>query len=291
MPSTERHESPSAEDQPQLVPSARDVVAGSFSLRYHTAGTGEPVILVHGAGNGTTALSTFSGSLGVLSERFHVLAPDMPGWGESVAVEFSAADQLAALVGFLDAVGVEQATVVGHSLGGARALDLAAAYPERVSSLILIAAPAPGADLFASPPTEGGRAVFQAYLEPTPENITAALTAICYDPALVTPELVARLSESASAHPEHAANFLTGMARSGGALFAAENPAAAVARIAAPTLVVHGRNDRVVQYESALRLVSTIADSRLLLLNRCGHWPHVEHAREVNSAIVSFSST
>jgi 2-hydroxy-6-oxonona-2,4-dienedioate hydrolase len=291
MPSTERPETPSAVDQPHLVPAARDVVAGSFSLRFHAAGAGEPVILVHGAGNGTTAMSTFSSNLGVLAERFHVLAPDMPGWGESIAVEFSAAAQLEALVGFMDAVGIERATIVGHSLGGARALDVAAAFPERVSRLVLIAAPAPGADLFSSAPTEGGRAVFQAYLEPTPDNMTAALTAICYDPALVTPELAARLSESANAHPEHAANFLAGMAKSGGTLFAADNPVAAPARIAAPTLLVHGRNDRVVHYESALRLVSTIADSRLLLLNRCGHWPHVEHAREVNRAIASFVST
>lgn len=278
------------EQQQPCAPVPHDVMVGAWKVHYHVAGAGEPVILVHGAGAGTTALSAFSSNLAVLAQDFQVFALDMPGWGESAAVEFSAPDQLEALVGFMDAAGIERAALVGHSLGGARVFDVAAAHPDRVTRLVLLAAPAPGSDIFTSSPTEGGRAVMQAYLDSTPEKMAAMLSAICYDPALSTPDLAARMSESARAHPEHATNFLTGIAKSGGAIFAADNPAVA-ARVTAPTLIVHGRNDRVVSYEASLRYVSMIADSRLLLLNRCGHWPHVEHADDVNRAIASFVST
>ena len=61
-----------------------------------------------------------------------------------------------------------------------------------------------------------------------------------------------------------------------------------IASIKAPTLVIHGRDDRVVHFEAGLRLVSMISDSRLLLLNRCGHWAQLEHADEFNRVVRDF---
>jgi 2-hydroxy-6-oxonona-2,4-dienedioate hydrolase len=271
----------------RLQPTATSVgrvTVGRLEVQYHAAGRGDPVLLVHGAGPGTTACSTFGPTIDVLARRFRVLAPDLPGWGESTSVEFDARVQLAALVGFMEATGTERAALVGHSLGGARALDLAAAHPDRVTRLVLLAAPAP----VAAEPTEGGRAVVEAYLEPTPERMLGLLAALCYDQSLVTAERATELSEAARAHPEHGPNFLGGLAKTGGSIFAAANPSSAIAEIVAPTLIVHGQNDRVVAHEAAFWLHSAIADSRLLLLERCGHWPHVEYSSEADEAVASF---
>jgi 2-hydroxy-6-oxonona-2,4-dienedioate hydrolase len=267
---------------------AHRVVVDGLEMQYDAAGSGPPVILVHGSGPGTSAGSTFEAIFEPLARRFRVLAPDMPGWSESAAVEYDARVQLGALVGFMDATGIERAAVVGHSLGGARALDLAAAHPDRVSRLVLLAAPAPGSDVFASSPSEGGKAVFDAYLEPSVERMAVLVANLFHDQSLATPELARRLSQAASAHPEHCVNFLAAVAASRFSIFAADDPASEIAGIVALTLIVHGRDDRVVSYEAALRLVSSIADSRALLLNRCGHWPHAERAGEVTAAIASF---
>ena len=58
--------------------------------------------------------------------------------------------------------------------------------------------------------------------------------------------------------------------------------------IKAPALLIHGRDDRVVHYENSLQLVTHIPNSRLVLLNRCGHWAMIEHAQEFNRLVIDF---
>ena len=57
-----------------------------------------------------------------------------------------------------------------------------------------------------------------------------------------------------------------------------------------PAMLIHGRDDRVVHYEHSLQLASVIPNSRLVLLNRCGHWAMIEHAAEFNRLVVDFIS-
>lgn len=58
--------------------------------------------------------------------------------------------------------------------------------------------------------------------------------------------------------------------------------------ITVPTLLIHGRDDRVVPFENSLFLLANIPDSRLVLLNRCGHWAMIEHAEEFNRLVIDF---
>ncbi|WP_436774615.1 alpha/beta fold hydrolase [Yinghuangia sp. YIM S09857] len=59
-------------------------------------------------------------------------------------------------------------------------------------------------------------------------------------------------------------------------------------RTTVPTLIIHGRDDRVVSYEVSLQLLALVPDSRLVLLNRCGHWVMIEHADEFNRLMADF---
>lgn len=266
----------------------RVIVGRDLTIHYHRAGRGEPVLLVHGSGPGTTAWSTYASTFDVLARRFCVVAPDMPGWGESSPMAFDARVHLDALIRFMDEIGFRTAAIVGHSLGGARAMELAATRPERVRKLVLLASPAPGVDLLASSPSEGAKALVAACQDPSTERMTDLLTKICHDPRHVTPELVELMRASAASRPQHLANFLAGVGRPTHSIFATDNPAAGLKQISAPTLVVHGRNDRVVAVEAALRLLASIDDSRAFLFNRCGHWPHVERFDEWQQALVRF---
>ena len=58
--------------------------------------------------------------------------------------------------------------------------------------------------------------------------------------------------------------------------------------ITAPTMLIHGRDDRVVHYEHSLLLVAHIPNSRLVLINRCGHWAMIEHVEEFNRLVINF---
>jgi 2-hydroxy-6-oxonona-2,4-dienedioate hydrolase len=60
--------------------------------------------------------------------------------------------------------------------------------------------------------------------------------------------------------------------------------------ITAPAMLIHGRDDRVVHFESSLERVSLIPSSRLVLLNRCGHWAQLEHAQECNRLVTDFAA-
>jgi 2-hydroxy-6-oxonona-2,4-dienedioate hydrolase len=108
------------------------------------------VILLHGSGPGATGWSNFRPNIAPLAKGFHVLAVDMPGWGESdTQTDETGRDHTATLIAFLDALGVASAASVGNSMGGMTSVATAIHFPERVSHLITMGAPAPGIDIFS----------------------------------------------------------------------------------------------------------------------------------------------
>ena len=111
-------------------------VAG-LPTRYLTAGTGPPLVLLHGAGD--NALD-WRWVLPALARTHHVYAPDLPGSPESArpAADYSPAFFERFVAGFLDALGIERAVMVGNSLGGLVALRLALSEPARIGTLVLV---------------------------------------------------------------------------------------------------------------------------------------------------------
>ncbi len=119
-----------------------DVDAGGLRMHYLTCGEGEPLVLLHGRGNGG---GVFLPILSALVEQRQVIALDLPGWGLSAKPPFhgrSAHDALdfwmRGVLGLLDALGLESADVLGHSMGGFVALGLALEHAERVRRLVLV---------------------------------------------------------------------------------------------------------------------------------------------------------
>jgi 2-hydroxy-6-oxonona-2,4-dienedioate hydrolase len=274
---------------------ARDLTLSSGThLRYYEAGeaSATPVVLLHGSGPGATGWSNFSGNIEqIAAAGFHVLAPDMPGWGDSDAVATVDMDHDRDLVEFLDGVGIAQAALVGNSMGAHTAIRFATLHPERITHLVTM-----GASLGRGPatlfgpgdgPSEGLKVLVKAYRDPSPENMRALVEIMTYDKErFATPELTRARSEAALARPEHLKNYVEGLAH--GAPIPIKVDRSKIADIAVPTLLIHGKDDRVLHFEISLGLVATIPDSRLVLLNRCGHWTMIEHAEEFNRLVVDF---
>lgn len=270
--------------------SSRTVRTRSWNLHYNEAGSGHPVILLHGSGAGASGWSNFRPNIEPLAKHFRVLALDAPGWGKSDAATSDHYDHPNAVLEFMDALGIEQAALVGNSMGGMTAVAHAARHPERTSHLITMG---PGAFVeiptlfgFGDGPSEGLKILFQGYLNPSAAVMKQLVEIMTFSPEFATDELAQERADAALARPEHLANFLAGFPSPG----PVSNPAtfAETAGITAPTLLIHGRDDRVVHYEYSLRLVATIPNSRLVLLNRCGHWAQLEHAAEFNRLVVDF---
>jgi len=269
-----------AEETSQFVDTARG------KIHLNTAGEGHPVVMLHGSGPGATGWSNFRPNMGPLSERFRVIAPDMPGWGGSDAVTYEERDHVSDAIALLDALGIEKAAFVGNSMGGATSLKVAGRHPERVSHVVTMGSGAPGPRIFTAGggPSEGLKILHQGYRDPSVENMRALCRVMAYDQSFATDELVEQRHRACAERPDHIANFAAGLGRPR----RGESTLEDIANIKAPAMVIHGRDDRVVHFEASLRLVSTIENSRLVLLNRCGHWAQLEHADEFNRLVGDF---
>jgi len=275
---------------------ARDITLPSGThVRYYEAGSGgaAPVVLLHGSGPGATGWSNFSGNIEVIAAAgFRVLAPDMPGWGDSDAVATKDMDHDVTLVEFLDALGLEKAALVGNSMGAHTAIRFATLHPERITHLVTMGASLGKgfpSSLFGPQdgPSEGLKVLVKAYRDPSPENMKSLVEIMTFDKArFATPELTAARSQAASARPEHLANYVEGLAH--GAPIPIKVDRSRIPDIAVPTLLIHGRDDRVLHFETSLWLNAHIRNSRLVLLNQCGHWAMIEHADEFNRLVVDF---
>ncbi|GCD93005.1 alpha/beta fold hydrolase [Embleya hyalina] len=275
---------------PTRTSTARRVRTKDWKLHYHEAGAGRPMILLHGSGPGATGWSNFAGNIAALAEHFHVYAVDMPGWGESDPAGVDRLDHVEAAIQFLDALGIEKAAFVGNSMGGQTSLRLATEHPDRITHLVTMGAPVgPVRTLFGAGdgPSEGLKVLIAAYRDPSPENMRRLVEIMCFDKErFATPELCRMRSEAALARPEHLRNYVDGLPQ-GAPLPKWVDPRLLPA-ITTPTLIIHGRDDRVVSYEVSLHLLANVPDSRLVLLNRCGHWAMIEHADEFNRLVTDF---
>ncbi len=267
---------------------SRTVETPRWKIHCNEAGEGHPVVMLHGSGPGATGWSNFGPNMPALAERFRVIAVDMPGWGLSDAVTFDERDHAGAALDLLDTLGIEKAAFVGNSMGGMTALRFAALHPDRISHLVTMGPGAPGPRLFGAGdgPTEGLKVLQEAYRDPSPASMKRLVEIMTFDPANATDALAQQRSDAALARPDHLENFVAGI----GKAFPFWPTVDDVLSIRTPALLFHGRDDRVVHYENSLALTAMIPDSRLMLLNRCGHWAQVEHSAEFNRLVTDFVS-
>ncbi len=266
----------------------RDVTASGVRVRVADAGSGPSIILLHGLFLDHTTWDTVAPALG---EARRIIAPDLPGFGESEKPSPSRfsyhveafAEAIADLYAALD---LGRASVVGHCLGGAVALALAARHPELVSKLVLVDALAETPRLGAAGrvgllPFVGGFALKQLW----GKQVFGALLRERIAPGL-GPESK-RLSHYYSAFSEPAAR-----ASALETLRTVQDPRPLVARtsgVRCPTLVVWGTHDRMVPVNAGRRLAREIPAARLELL-AAGHAPQEERPGELASVLSRFLS-
>nr|BFE55555.1 alpha/beta fold hydrolase [Dactylosporangium thailandense] len=267
----------------------RIVHTPDYEIQINEAGEGHPVLLIHGTGPGATGWSNFAPNIEPLSRHFRVIAVTMPGWGESSRQSAASGfDQGEAVKQLMDALDIEQAAIVGNSMGGGVGIIMTARWPERVSHLITMGSGVWGVNVLSpAGMSEGFKVLVEAYQDPSPANFKRLVHVMCFDPTFATDELAEQRSQAALAHPEHLDDWLD-RAKIGLGQEAFMSAAGALSTSSVPALIIHGRDDRTVHWEVSLRAMSMIQDSRMVLLNRCGHWAQLEHAAEFNRLVAEF---
>jgi 2-hydroxymuconate-semialdehyde hydrolase len=260
----------------------RRIAANGIETNYHGLGEGQPVLLIHGSGPGVTAYANWRLTMPALAQHFRVIAPDMAGFGETArpaGYRYSMDNWVAHALGLLDALDIGRAHVVGNSFGGALALALAIRAPERVGRLVLM-----GSAGTKFPLTAGLDAAWG--YTPSIANMRMLLDIFASDRTLVNDDL-AKLRYEASIRPGYQEAFSS--------MFPAPRQrwvdalASDEARIRAlphETLVVHGRDDRVIPLASSLKLLELIPKSQLHVFGKCGHWTQIEHAERFNQLVI-----
>lgn len=241
---------------------------------YHDMGEGHPVLMIHGSGPGVSGFVNWRLAMPELARHCRVIAPDMLGFGYSDRATdgvYSAARWVDQAVGLMDALGLEQTDIVGNSFGGALALMLAIQHPGRVRRLVLMGAAGVEFEL-----TPGLDAVWG--YEPSMDNMRRIMDIFAFDSTRITEDIV-RSRYQASIQPgaqeAFSAMFPAPRQRWVHALASAEE---AIRAIPHETLVIHGREDRVIPLSNSLRLCALIPRAQLHVYGHCGHWTQIEHA-------------
>jgi pimeloyl-ACP methyl ester carboxylesterase len=263
----------------------KDVVANGIRTNYLEAGSGDAhVVLVHGSGPGVTSYANWRGVLPALGENFHVVAPDMVGFGYSdrpQGVHYSLDTWADQTLGVMDALGIEKAHLVGNSFGGGIALRLATQHPDRVGKLVLMGSM--GVDF---PITEGLDAVWG--YDGTLEGMKSVMGYFAYDESLTSGDLAQARFEGATQ---------PGFQEAFSSMFPAPRqrwvesmtvPEKEISALPHRTLIVHGREDKVIPLANSYKLEELLDNADLAVFSHCGHWSMIERRDDFNRLVRDF---
>jgi pimeloyl-ACP methyl ester carboxylesterase len=260
------------------------VQVGDHRIVYSQGGKGAPapVVLLHGFGATADSWNRFAPRL---MKRYRVIAPDLPGWGQSTRIDagsYAYPEQVERLHQFLRKLDLRRVHLIGHSMGGFIAAAYAARYPEEVMTLGLLA-----------PHGVAG-----------PEPSELALSVAAGDNWLVASSLpeFERLLDKVFARRPYipksvfrvaAARAINGSAKSARIFAETQNNDPSLAErlglIQAPSLIIWGDQDRVLHVSGGELFRKGIRNSELLVLPGIGHMPLMEKARECSAAWLKFA--
>ncbi len=266
-----------------LTPAFVDL--GGLRVRYVRAGSGPPVILLHGF---ASSLYTWKDVLPALAAEHDVVVIDLPGFGGSgIPRPLEGASYPGVVLAVMDRLGLARASLVGNSLGGSVAVAVAALRPDRVERLIVIDSAgfnfrARDRPLLLRLIAAPGVAAVAERLPVRRRLVAAGLRQVFFHDDLVTDERI----------DEYAAPLL----RPGAVRAAAEllsGPLVAdfdglAARVRAPTLVVWGREDTWIPVAHAQRFTESIPGATAIVIEACGHTPQEEKPAEVAALLARF---
>jgi len=252
---------------------------GSFQIAWQEAGRGEPLVLLHGIGGGS---ASWAAQLEALSDRFRVIAWDMPGYGGSSPLDEVTFPALSrALKSLIDRLDLKKPHIVGHSIGGMVAQEFAATYPDDVSTLTLSAT----SPAFGRPDGDFQKQFVASRLAPLNAGQTMADVAASVVPELVGP----KAGEAAKAEAwECMSQVPPETYRSMMECLVTFDRRDALGSITVPTLLLAGETDTQAPAPMMEKMASKVTGARYVCLPGTGHLANIEQPSAFNAALTTF---
>jgi pimeloyl-ACP methyl ester carboxylesterase len=264
-----------------------------LALHYVVEGEGPPVVLLHGLGGFG---ESWRHNIPALARRTQVFALDLPGYGRSAKPQgaYDLAFFARAVLGFMETLGLGQASLVGHSLGGAVAVTSALTHPARVERLCLLGALVPGFSyepswiyrMLAVPGIGEALALFG-----NARVYKAALARCFHRPEMDEVGFLVEFAYAARTTPQSRAAYLATL-RHVRRDFVDRRSAyrRALSTLDVPVLLIHGHGDRVVPAAHVASAAETFPRATTRWIDACGHFPQIERAAVVNTWMADFLS-
>lgn len=247
----------------------------------HQSGEGTPVVFLHGSGTGVSAAANWWLTLPAIQDDVWAIAPDLIGFGATVpapGAAYGIREWGQHVLRVLDALKIDKAWLVGNSLGGWIALQLAIDHPDRVLGVISMGT--------------GGSAPSAAIKAHASPDTTFAALRRSFEGFVTDPDLVSDAMVSAR---QVVAEFEVSSGRLDEVIEARERDRAALpldndalAKLTLPVLLVHGLADHVIAPSRTWELVNIIPTADAVVYHRCGHWSQIERSDAFAELVVDF---
>jgi len=264
-------------------------------LAYREAGEGPALLLIHGMAGSSR---TWKAVMPELSRHFHVIAPDLPGHGESAPPtgDYSLGNLAATLRDLLGVLGVQRATIVGQSLGGGVAMQLAYQHPELAERMVLVCSGGLGREvtwMIRALSLPGAEYVAPVIFPGFVRDLGDRVAGVAQRFGIRSPRLAEIWDAYATlTEPDHRAAFLRtvhAVIEPGGQAVSATDRLYLAA--AMPTLIVWGDADPIIPVSHGIAAHDAMPGSRLEIFEGVGHFPHAEDPARFTSVLLDFLAT
>ncbi len=258
----------------------RKIQTGNYQTYINKGGdpSSETIIFLHGSGPGVSAQSNWREILPHFQGKFHVVAPDIFGFGNTDHPETYPKNgaewmniRVKQVLELMDALEIGKAHLVGNSLGGVIALHLLMYAPERFNRVVLMGA---GGGLTEPTPELAKLANF--HKDPDPVAFKNLLSWFLFDKSILANELEKIVSERLELflRPDVRKSYEENFSKS--QLSDMLVPPSALKQMDNEILLIHGHQDRFVPLQSSLYVMDYLPNAQLHIFKQCGHWAQVE---------------
>jgi len=276
------------------TPQDHYIQVGKIETRFWVEGSqGPQVLMIHGLGG---YVENWELNIAAIAEYYRVYALDLPGHGltdKPLDISYKIEDLSIFVRDFMATVHIENADIIGHSLGGAVATRLAIRFSNVVKKIVLVGSAGLGREssyLFSimNVPILG-----ELITRPSLEGSANSAKFLVYDPTIMTPES-AELNYQIMSQPDAHQCFLMTV-RENSNLFGQDKSmygpnVTGLGTLNKPVLVIWGQEDQLVPVAHAKLAAQALPNARVQIFEKCGHLPMVEHPQVFNELVISFLS-